>query len=191
MVVTGSTLLRFLPVVVFAGVAGMFAVALKSGDPSRLPSALIGKFVPDTSFPPVDGLLADGKSMPGFASKDLAKGKVSIVNFWASWCGPCVEEHPLLAELKIASGTDIVGVNYKDDASSARRFLGRYGNPFAAVGADESGRNAIEWGVYGMPETFVVNGHGQIIYKHVGPLSTEAIKGTLMPLIAKAKGGNS
>lgn len=188
---TSSTLMRLLPVAIFAGVAGMFAVALKSGDPSRLPSALIGKLVPQTAFPPVDGLLADGKSMPGFESKDLANGKVSIVNFWASWCGPCVEEHPLLARLKIASGAEVIGVNYKDEAASARRFLGRYGNPFAAVGADTSGRNAIEWGVYGMPETFVVNGKGEIIYKHVGPLSMEAIKDKLVPLIAKAREGNS
>ena len=152
---------------------------------------MIGKPAPATNFPPVDGLLADSRDVPGFATADLANGKVTVVNFWASWCGPCVEEHPLLAGLKVAAGVDVFGVNYKDQASSARRFLGRYGNPFAAVGTDDNGRNAIEWGVYGMPETFIVNGKGEIIYKHVGPLSTEAIKGKIVPLIEKAKVGGA
>ncbi len=181
--------IRMLPVAIFAAVAVFFALALKSGDPSKLPSTMIGKPAPATNFPPVDGLLADSQNVPGFATADLAKGKVTVVNFWASWCGPCVEEHPLLADLKVAAGVDVFGVNYKDQASSARRFLGRYGNPFAAVGTDDNGRNAIEWGVYGMPETFIVNGKGEIIYKHVGPLSAEAIKSKIVPLIEKAKAG--
>ncbi len=185
------TLLRLLPVAMFAVVAVFFALGLRSGDPSKLPSTLIGKAVPQTQFPPLDGLLADSKTVPGFTSADLAKGKVTVVNFWASWCGPCVEEHPLLADLKIAAGVDVFGVNYKDQAASARRFLGRFGNPFAAVGSDENGRNAIEWGVYGMPETFVINGKGEIIYKHVGPLSPEWIKGKLVPVIANAKAATS
>lgn len=183
--------LRLLPVAIFAAVAVFFALALRSGDPSKLPSTMIGKPAPATNFPPVDGLLADSRNVPGFATADLAKGKVTVVNFWASWCGPCVEEHPLLASLKVAAGVEVFGVNYKDQAPSARRFLGRYGNPFAAVGTDDNGRNAIEWGVYGMPETFIVNGKGEIIYKHVGPLSTEAIKGKIVPLIEKAKAGRA
>lgn len=183
--------IRLLPVAIFAAVAVFFALALRSGDPSKLPSTMIGKPAPASNFPPVDGLLADSRNVPGFATADLAKGKVTVVNFWASWCGPCVEEHPLLAGLKVAAGVDVFGVNYKDQASSARRFLGRYGNPFAAVGTDDNGRNAIEWGVYGMPETFIVNGKGEIIYKHVGPLSVEAINGKIVPLIEKAKAGGA
>jgi cytochrome c biogenesis protein CcmG, thiol:disulfide interchange protein DsbE len=178
-----SRRLQILPMLVFVAVAGLFAVALRTGDPSKLPSALIGKPVPPSSFAALAGLVADSKSVPGFTNADLSKGKPSIVNFWASWCGPCVDEHPLLAELKIKSGLEIFGVNYKDDPAAARRFLGRYGNPFAAVGTDADGSTAIDWGVYGMPETFVVNGRGEIVYKHVGPLSAEAIEAKILPVI--------
>lgn len=179
--------LQSLPVLVFVAVAGLFAVALRTGDPSKLPSALIGKPVPPSSFAALAGLVADSKSVPGFTNADLAKGKTSLVNFWASWCGPCVDEHPLLAELKIKSGLEIFGVNYKDDPAAARRFLGRYGNPFTAVGTDADGSTAIDWGVYGMPETFVVNGRGEIVYKHVGPLSAEAIDAKILPAIKAAQ----
>lgn len=182
-----SQLLRILPVVVFAVLAGFFAMALRSGDPSLLPSTLVGKPVPKTVFPSIEGLEAEGKPEPGFTSADLAKGKISIVNYWASWCVPCVDEHPLLELLKAESGVDIYGVNYKDQASAARRFLGRYGNPFTAVGADADGRAAIDWGVYGTPETFVVNGKGDVIYKHVGPITEESLKTKLLPVIEKAK----
>jgi cytochrome c biogenesis protein CcmG/thiol:disulfide interchange protein DsbE len=177
------------PLLIFAAMAGLFAFALRSGDPSRLPSALIGKPVPTTEFPPLEGLRDDGGPVTGFTSKDLAAGKVSIVNFWASWCVPCVQEHPLLVELKARSGVDLYGVNYKDQATAARRFLGRYGNPFTAVGTDATGRNAIEWGVYGMPETFVVNGRGEIVYKHVGPISAESLAQRLIPAIEAARAG--
>jgi cytochrome c biogenesis protein CcmG, thiol:disulfide interchange protein DsbE len=178
-----SPSLQVLPVLIFVAVAGLFAVALRSGDPSKLPSALVGKQVPVSSFPALNGLLADGKTVPGFSNSDLKMGRPSVVNFWASWCGPCADEHPLIAELKIKGGVDVFGVNYKDDPAAARRFLGRYGNPYTAVGTDADGSMAIDWGVYGMPETFVINGRGEIIYKHVGPLSAEAIEGKLMPAI--------
>ncbi len=182
-----SGFLRLLPVAIFAAIAVMFAMALMGGDPSKLPSALIGKPVPVSDFPPVDGLQTEGKSVPGFASGDLGAGKVSVVNFWASWCAPCVEEHPLLAQLNAATGVPIFGVNYKDDAAAARRFLSRYGNPFTAVGTDSDGRRAIDWGVYGMPETFVVGRNGEIIYKHVGPISAQSLAEKLIPVIEKAK----
>ena len=139
----------------------------------RLPSALIGKPVPAMALPALEGLTDGARTIGGFDSADLAKGEVSVVNFWASWCGPCVQEHPLLVALKERTGAPLFGVNYKDQPAAARRFLGRYGNPFAAVGVDANGRAAIEWGVYGMPETFIVNGKGQIVYKHVGPISAE------------------
>jgi cytochrome c biogenesis protein CcmG/thiol:disulfide interchange protein DsbE len=174
------------PLIAFAAIIALFAFALKSGDPSRLPSALIGKPAPVTQFPPLAGLIAGDKPVPGFSSADLAIGKPIVVNFWASWCVPCADEAPLLLELQ-RTGVAIYGVNYKDDAPSARRFLGRYGNPFVAVGADALGRGAIEWGVYGMPETFVLNGRGEIAYKHVGPISAESMQGKLLPAIARAK----
>ncbi len=124
--------------------------------------------------------------MPGFSSAELATGRPSIVNFWASWCVPCAEEQPLLLELQKRTGVTLYGVNYKDDPIAARRFLGRYGNPFTAVGTDDKGRGAIEWGVYGMPETFVLNGRGEIIFKHVGPISPQSIEQKLLPAIARA-----
>ena len=183
---TSPALMRLLPVAIFAAVAVFFAVALKTGDPSKIPSTLIGKAVPETSFPAVKDLTKDGKAVPGFVSADLAKGKVTIVNFWASWCAQCVEEHPLLETLKLNSGAELYSVNYKDAADTARRYLSRYGNPYSAVGTDPAGRGAIDWGVYGMPETFVINGKGEIVYKHVGPLSAEAIEAKILPAVAMA-----
>ncbi len=146
----------------------MFAFALTSGDPRKLPSALIGRPVPATDFAALEGLVENGRPVPGFTSADLARGKVTVVNFWASWCTECIEEHPLLKDLASRTGVEVFGVNYKDQTAAARRYLGRYGNPYAAVGVDGTGRNAIEWGVYGMPETFVVDGAGKIAFKHVG-----------------------
>lgn len=179
---------RLLPVIVFVALAVFFAVALRSGDPSRLPSTLIGKPVPQSTFPAIEGAEWEGRPIAGFSSGDLAKGKVSIVNFWASWCAPCVEEHPYLLELRKSANVDIYGVNYKDEPASARHFLSRYGNPFTALGSDSNGRLAIDWGVYGMPETFIVNGKGEVVLKHVGPITSDAITGELLPAIEKARG---
>jgi cytochrome c biogenesis protein CcmG/thiol:disulfide interchange protein DsbE len=139
-------------------------------------------------LPPLDGLaFADGQPAAGLARQALTAGKVSVVNFWASWCGPCVEEHPLLVRLSGDPDIKLYGVNYKDQAVNARRFLGRYGNPFTAVGVDANGRAAIDWGVYGMPETFVVDGRGVIAYKHVGPLTSKSLAAQLLPAIEAAK----
>jgi cytochrome c biogenesis protein CcmG, thiol:disulfide interchange protein DsbE len=174
------------PVVAFAGLVALFAFALTSGDPSRLPSALIGKPVPAMEFPALEGLLEAGKPVPGFTSADL-KGGVSVVNFWAAWCAECAGEQDLLLALKAKTGVPIYGVNYKDDAVAARRFLGRYGSPFKAVGTDKAGRSAIEWGVYGMPETFVINAKGEIAFKHVGAVTPESLETKLLPAIAEAR----
>jgi cytochrome c biogenesis protein CcmG/thiol:disulfide interchange protein DsbE len=175
------------PLAIFAILAGIFAFALRSGDPSKLPSALIGKPVPNIALAAIEGLSDGTRAIGGFAGADLAVGQVSVVNFWASWCVPCVQEHPLLVALKERTGVRLYGVNYKDQAAAARRFLGRYGNPFAAVGVDGDGRAAIEWGVYGMPETFVVDGKGRIAYKHVGPIGAEALEAKIIPAIRAAQ----
>jgi cytochrome c biogenesis protein CcmG/thiol:disulfide interchange protein DsbE len=181
-----SNMIVVVPLIVFAALAIVFGFSLKSGDPSKLPSALIGKPVPAVDFAAMEGLVANGKSVPGIAGKDLAQGQVTVVNFWASWCGPCVQEHPLLVELA-KRGIKVVGINYKDPSPSGRRFLGRHGNPFAAVGVDPTGRGAIEWGVYGLPETFVVDPKGRIAYKHVGPISQQVLADKLLPAIEGAR----
>jgi len=179
------------PLAVFVVMAALFALALRGGDPSRLPSALIGKPAPAISLPALEGLSDGTRSVGGFASTDLAKGEVSVVNFWASWCTPCVDEHPLLVALKERTGVKLYGVNYKDQAATARRFLGRYGNPFVAVGVDANGRAAIDWGVTGMPETFIVNGKGEIVYKHVGAISAQTLESKIIPLVRAASAGST
>ncbi len=179
------------PVAIFAAVAGLFALALRTGDPSKLPSALLGKPAPQFELAPLEGLTANGLPVPGIATADLAKGKVSVVNFWATWCVPCVEEHPLLIELGKRTGVTIYGINYKDQTVAARRFLGTFGNPFAGVGSDSTGRTGIDWGVYGMPETFVVDGQGRIVYKHVGQLTKASLDRVVIPAIEAARRGGA
>jgi cytochrome c biogenesis protein CcmG, thiol:disulfide interchange protein DsbE len=176
-----------LPLVILAGMSALFVVALRSGDPSRLPSALIGKPVPQFTLPPVEGIAQSGKDTPGFSSADLASGQVTIVNVWASWCGPCIQEHPNLSKLKGMPGVRLVSINYKDAPDAALRFLTRLGNPYDAIGADRSGRVAIDWGVYGVPETYIVDGKGMITHKVVGPISDDTIRSEIMPAIAAAK----
>ena len=180
-------LLAFVPVLIFVGLATAFVFALRAGDPSKLPSALVGKPVPAFTLSALAGLKGrDGSSLPGLDATDLAKGEVTVVNVWASWCGPCREEHPVLMELGAEEGIRLVGINYKDKTENARRFLGSLGNPYAAVGVDEAGRTAINWGVYGVPETFVIDGKGVIRLKHVGPLTDKAVMERLRPAIAEA-----
>jgi cytochrome c biogenesis protein CcmG/thiol:disulfide interchange protein DsbE len=170
-----SRLLFLLPVLVFVVLAGLFLVRLGGDDPSKLPSALINKPAPAFTLPPLEGLVANGQPVPGLSSEDL-KGKVTVVNVWASWCAPCRQEHPLLVDLAKDPSIRVVGINQKDDPDNARRFLGSLGNPYAAVGADRNGRASIDWGVYGVPETFIVGPDGMIRYKHIGPLTPENIK---------------
>jgi cytochrome c biogenesis protein CcmG/thiol:disulfide interchange protein DsbE len=175
-----------LPLLVFAGLAGLFFYALQTGDPSKLPSAMIGKPVPDFALAPLDGLKAEsGAPVQSFTAAELADGEPTIVNVFASWCVPCLQEHPMLMALANDTDVSLYGINYKDDPASARRFLGRYGDPFDRVGADPSGRVAIDFGVYGVPETYVISGDGKIAYRHVGPLTEQAINEKILPLMRK------
>lgn len=181
--------LRFLPLALFALLAGVFLIRLFAGDASRIPSALIGKPAPAFALPTVEGL-AD---VPGLSSDDLRQGHVSLVNVFASWCAPCRVEHPVLMaiardEKLLAKGVRLYGLSYKDEPANARRFLEDGGNPFARIGADPAGRTAIDFGVYGVPETFIVKGDGTIAYKFVGPLTPSALAVTLIPEIEKAIG---
>jgi len=177
--------LAILPLVVFAGLATVFLIQLRSGeDSSFVPSVLIGREAPATNLPPLAG-----SDLPGLASADF-KGHVTLVNVWASWCAPCREEQPLLMTLKGDPRFRLAGLNYKDKPENALRFLGEMGNPFAAIGVDANGRTAIDWGVYGVPETYLVGKDGRILYKHVGPFTEQSIAGELMPAIDKAISGS-
>ena len=177
------SLLVFLPLVVFLALAGLLLARLFSGDASVLPSALIGKPAPRFALPAPAGV-----DRPGLASTDLAQGGVTVVNVFASWCVPCRSEAPQLAALQ-AKGVPLVGIAYKDRTENTRKFLADDGDPFGAVGADETGRTGIDFGVYGVPETYVVDGRGIIVEKIVGPLTTDAIRGQLLPALAKARAG--
>jgi cytochrome c biogenesis protein CcmG, thiol:disulfide interchange protein DsbE len=173
------------PLAIFFGLVVLFLFRLNSGDPSIIPSALIGHAVPQTPLPPIAGLDRDGAPVPGLDPANF-KGAVTVVNVWASWCVPCHDEAPLLMQLSQDSRLRLIGINYKDQPDNARRFLGRYGDPFMAAGADESGRAAIEWGVYGVPETFVVGRDARIAYKLVGPITADNFDSMLKPQIEKA-----
>jgi len=174
-----------LPLIGFAVLAALFLLRLYGGDPSKIPSALIGRPAPQTTLPALQGLVRDGAQVPGLDPAAF-KGKVSVVNVWASWCVPCHDEAPLLTELGKDKRLQLVGINYKDSPDNARRFLGRYGNPFGIVGVDGNGRASIEWGVYGVPETFVVGREGTIVYKMVGPVTPDNIDTMLKAEIEKA-----
>jgi cytochrome c biogenesis protein CcmG, thiol:disulfide interchange protein DsbE len=170
-----------MPVLAFAGLALIFFKGL-SGDPAALPSTLIGKPTPIFTL---SGL--DGEGALGLSDADLRRGHVTLVNIWASWCGPCRQEHPILMELAKRDDISLVGINNKDGGENARRFLGAMGNPFSAIGADTDGRVSIDFGGYGVPETFIVDGTGHIRFKHVGPLAPEDVAGEIATEIEKAK----
>ncbi len=173
------------PLLAFLALALLFLVRLGGGDPSQIPSALIGHPAPRTDLPPIEGLQRAGQPVPGLDTAAF-NGAVSVVNIWASWCIPCHDEAPLLVKLAQDTRIRVVGINYKDEPDNARRFLGRYGNPFAANGADRSGRAGIEWGVYGVPETFVIGRNAKIAYKLIGPITPGNIDTVLRPEIEKA-----
>ncbi len=182
---TRRSLIVLLPLVVFLGLAVLFFFGLGEGDPSRLPSALIGKPAPHTVLPPLAGIENDGKPVPGLDSTTF-KGNVTLVNVWASWCVPCHDEVPFLEALSKDKRIKLVSINYKDTEDNARRFLNRYGNPFAATGRDESGRASIDWGVYGVPETYLVGRDGRIAYKLVGPITADTLARAIEPEVKKA-----
>ena len=149
------------------------------------PAALVGKPAPDFDLPPLDGLTADNQPMPGLKKADLL-GHVSLVNVFASWCGPCRQEHAELEALAKDTRFRLVGIDYKDKPENARRFLDELGNPYAAIGVDARGRTGIDWGVYGVPETFVVGRDGVIRYKFIGPIDEDRLATELKPEIENA-----
>jgi cytochrome c biogenesis protein CcmG/thiol:disulfide interchange protein DsbE len=171
-------LLYLLPVLVFIGVGIGLALGL-TRDPGVLPSALLDQPVPAFDLPPLAG-----RAGPGLSSRDLQAGAPALVNVFASWCVPCRAEHPLLMALA-ERGVTIYGINYKDPPEQAAAWLDELGDPFARIGADRDGRVGIDWGVYGVPETFVVDGEGRIRHRFVGPLQPRDVDRTLLPLLAE------
>lgn len=172
-------LLSIIPVALFGAVAAYFSFGLQR-DSRILPSVLIDQPVPEFELPPV----VDGK--PGLESAAL-QGEVSMVNFFASWCVPCRYEHPLLMRLAAAGTVTINGINWKDRPEDARNWLDDLGNPYARIGSDQSGRTGIDWGVYGIPETYLIDAGGRIRYKYVGPMNQELLDQTILPLIEKLR----
>ncbi len=175
-----------LPLAIFVALAGVFLLQLMSGrDTSIVPSALIGQPAPKTELPPLAG-----SGLPGLSTEAM-KGRLTLVNVWASWCVPCRAEHPILMDLAKDTRFDVVGFNYKDKPENALKFLRDLGNPFASLGADEKGRAAINWGVYGVPETYLVGTDGTILWKHVGPFTPTDVTERLYPQIEKTLAGGS
>lgn len=170
--------LVLLPPVVFAGLAALFLTGMYREDPNALPSTFVGRDAPALDVAPLPPL-------PLIAEDALSDGKVKLVNFWASWCAPCRVEHPQLMRLQL-EGMQILGINYKDDAPKALRFLRELGDPFAGNGADPEGRAAIEWGVYGVPETFVVDGKGRVVLRFAGPITESILENRIRPAIEAA-----
>ncbi len=164
------------PLAVF-GVFVVFALMqmLSGRDTSELPSALIGNPVPIFKLKELPGQMRNGEQVPSLASSDL-KGKPHLVNIFASWCVPCRVEHPVLMDLAKDERIDIVGINYKDDPGNAVRFLGALGNPYTRIGVDPKGRAAIDWGFYGIPETFLVDADGIVRHKVIGPITASALE---------------
>lgn len=169
--------LMVLPVAVFLALAGAFLWGLFNND-DKLPSTMIGRAVPEFDLPPLEG--RDN----GLSSEDL-RGEVSIVNVWASWCAPCRVEMPLLVELAETGTVPIHGINYKDDPAAAKRFLAELGDPYTRLGEDRSGRTSIDWGVYGLPETFVIDAEGRIAHKHVGAFDRRMLEEEILPVVRR------
>jgi cytochrome c biogenesis protein CcmG/thiol:disulfide interchange protein DsbE len=178
--------LAALPLAIFVALAAIFWSQLDSGrDISEIPSALIGTRAPSLAMPPLEGATFNGAPMPALTDAAI-KGKLTLVNVWASWCVPCREENPIILQLAKDPRLTVVGINYKDKTENALRFLGELGNPFSAVGVDPRGKAAIDWGVYGIPESYLVDASGTIVYKRVGPFDARSLKDGLYPAIEKA-----
>ena len=175
----GLRLLFFVPLVLAAALFGVFALGL-GRDPSIVPSPLIGKPVPTFALPPIEG------RSDSLSSADL-RGQVSLVNVFASWCVACRDEHPLLMRLKEERTVPLYGIDYKDKPADAKAWLAEMGDPYARIGADLAGRIAIDWGVYGVPETFVIGRDARIAFKQIGPITPEALRDRILPLIARLR----
>lgn len=184
-----GVIVALIPLVLFLGLAVIFLMQLTSGrDNSIIPSALIGKPAPTLKLAPLEGAMTAGKPVPPLTTEAI-RGKLTLVNVWASWCVPCRQEHPIILGLSRDDRLNVVGINYKDRNDAALAFLGELGNPFTAIGVDPKGAAAIDWGVYGIPESFLVGADGTILYKHVGPFSEDSLKNGLLPAIEKALAG--
>ena len=173
--------LMLAPPLVFAGLAALFFVSMQRSDPDQLPSAMEGRAAPAVQ------VVALGTG-PELTDAMLREPGVKLVNFWASWCAPCRAEHPVLKSLQ-AEGVTILGVNFKDKPEAALQFLQDLGNPYAAIGADVSGRMGLDWGLYGVPETFVIDGTGKVILRHAGPITASILEDRIRPALAEAAGG--
>jgi cytochrome c biogenesis protein CcmG/thiol:disulfide interchange protein DsbE len=186
----GRYAMALLPLLVFGGIAGTAAKMLydqdvHGKDVSAIPSALIGTKAPSLALPPLEG-----SKVPALSDAAI-KGKLTLVNVFASWCIPCRQEHPLLRELAKDGRLNIVAINYKDQPDNALRFLSDLGNPFQAIGIDPKGAAAIDWGVYGIPESYLVGPDGTILYKRVGPFDDLSLKEGLYPAMEKALAGSA
>ena len=167
-----------IPAVIFGIVAGNFLWGLISDrDPRAIPSVMIDQPVPEFELGPIEGMTG-----PGLKTADVTGGQITLVNFFASWCVPCRLEHAFLMELKGREDIRLVGINYKNEPEEARTWLAELGNPYAAIGADTTGRVGIDWGVYGLPETFLIDAHGRIRYRHTGVFDAAALNGALRGL---------
>ena len=173
-------LLFLLPALIFAVVVGYFVWGLTDPDrnPSEVPSAMVGQPVPEIDLPPIDG-----GDLPGLKTADLRNGRVTLVNFFASWCIPCRAEHPLLMDLADEGTVRLVGINYKDRPVDALNWLDELGNPYERIGADHNARAGIEFGVSGVPETYVIDREGRIRYQRIGPIDHRELEDRIRPLV--------
>lgn len=178
----GGGWMRYMPLAAFAAVAVVFAIQLSSPPTGNLPSQLIAKPAPELNLPLLGG---DGQ----LSAADFDANGVTVLNYWASWCGPCRIEHPKLMELSEREGVTMLGVAYHDKPAAAASFLQRLGDPFDKVGLDESGEAALRWGVEGVPETYIINGQGQVVYKHTGPIQNDDLTVKILPAIERARSG--